>query len=43
MQQKQIKLTSKLEKLVLKNKQKKWTVFLKNDMQINKNKNNKFA
>lgn len=36
-----MKLTSKLEKLVLKKK--KWTVFLKNDMQINENKNNKFA
>lgn len=42
MQQKQMKLTSKLEKLVSK-KKKKWTVFLKNDMQINENKNDEFA
>ena len=42
MQQKQMKLTSKLEKLVSK-KKKKRTVFLKNDMQINENKNDEFA
>ena len=41
MQQKQMKLTSKLEKLVSKKKKK--TVFLKNDMQINENKNDEFA
>ena len=38
-----MKLTSKLEKLALGKKKKRWTVFLKNNMQINENKNNKFA